>query len=82
MRVVEQKNESVVRRIVGYDRYEGQQAKDCLQDLHDVMHSYVYFFQPSMKLLSKHREGSKTSRKYGVARTPSKGLTDRSLADR
>ena len=67
---VEQKNGSVVRRIVGYDRYEGQQAKDCLQDLHDVMHSYVNFFQPSMKLLSKHREGSKTSRKYDVAQTP------------
>jgi hypothetical protein len=67
---VEQKNGSVVRRIVGYDRYEGQQAKESLQNLHDVMHSYVNFFQPSMKLISKHREGSKTSRKYDVAQTP------------
>jgi hypothetical protein len=71
---VEQKNGSVVRRIVGYDRYEGQQAKDSLQNLHDVMRSYVNFFQPSMKLLSKHREGSKTSRKYDVAQTPYKRM--------
>jgi hypothetical protein len=67
---VEQKNGSVVRRIVGYDRYEGKEAKESLQNLHDVMHSYVNFFQPSMKLVSKHREGSKTSRKYDLAQTP------------
>ena len=67
---VEQKNGAVVRRIVGYDRYEGQQAKESLQNLHDLMHSYVNFFQPSMKLVSKHREGSKTSRKYDIAQTP------------
>lgn len=67
---VEQKNWSVVRHLIGYDRYEGQAAWDALQDLYDVLRLYVNFFQPSMKLLSKQRVGSKIKKRYDQAKTP------------
>ncbi|HZO75783.1 MAG TPA: hypothetical protein VFB60_26520 [Ktedonobacteraceae bacterium] len=67
---VEQKNWSVVRHVVGYDRYEGQSAWDALQNLYDVLRLYVNFFQPSMKLLSKERVGSRIKKRYDEAKTP------------
>ena len=67
---VEQKNGSIVRQLVGYDRYEGEVAYRQLAELYRAARLYVNFFQPSMKLLSKHREGNKVQRKYDTAQTP------------
>ena len=67
---VEQKNWSIVRQLVGYGRYEGQQACDALQRLYDVVRLYTNFFQPSMKLVSKERIGGKVKKKYDAAKTP------------
>ena len=53
---VEEKNGSVVRRMVGYDRYEGVVACRALSRLYGALRLYVNFFQPSMKLISKERE--------------------------
>ena len=54
---VEQKNWTVVRQMVGYDRYEGPQAGAQLEALYDVLRPYVNFLQPAMKLTSKERFG-------------------------
>ncbi len=67
---VEQKNGSIVRQLVGYDRYEGEVAYRQLAELYRALRLYVNFFQPSMKLVNKQREGSKVQRKYDVAQTP------------
>jgi len=67
---VEEKNGSIVRRIVGYDRYEGKEAWHALADLYAVLRLYVNYFQPSLKLLSKQRDGSKVTKKYDKAKTP------------
>lgn len=67
---VEQKNGSIVRRIVGYDRYEGQAACTQLATLYGVVRLYVNYFQPSLKLASKQRQGAKVIKKYDAARTP------------
>ncbi len=67
---MEERNGSVVRRTVGYDRYEGCAARNALQQLYDTMRLYVIFFQPSMKLISKQRDGAKVSRQYDSAKTP------------
>ena len=67
---VEQKNGQIVRRLVGYDRYEGLEAARILAELYEVVRLYVNFFQPSMRLLSKSRLGAKTKRRYDAARTP------------
>lgn len=67
---VEQKNWSIVRQLVGYDRYEGRQAYRRLDSLYDILHLYVNFFQPVMKLVSKERVGSKVKKQYDTAKTP------------
>lgn len=67
---VEEKNGSVVRRLVGYDRFEGLKAWEALAQLYRVLRKYVNFFQPSLKLLEKERRGAKVSKKYDAAKTP------------
>lgn len=67
---VEEKNGSVVRRLIGYNRYEGEQAYQILLKLYSKLRLYINYFQPSLKLLSKTRDGSKTIKKYEKAKTP------------
>lgn len=67
---VEQKNGSVVRKFIGYDRFEGIAPCRILEALYAVLRLYVNFFQPSLKLVEKKRDGSHVSRKYDQAQTP------------
>jgi hypothetical protein len=67
---IEQKNGSVVRRLVGYGRLEGAAAAEALGALHDAARLYVNFFLPSFKLKSKKREGAKVTKKYYLPATP------------
>jgi hypothetical protein len=73
---VEQKNYSIVRRAVGYQRYDtpGQQAM--LNELYGYLRIYTNYFQPTMKLKEKHRDGSKVTKKYEVAQTPYQRLLE------
>jgi hypothetical protein len=67
---VEQKNWSVVRQNVGYNRYEGEEAKRALAAFYRVLRLQVNFIQPSMRLLSKERIGARIVKKYEIAKTP------------
>lgn len=67
---VEQKNWSIVRQLVGYDRYESLSAYEALCALYEVIRLYINFFQPSMKLVSKERVAGKVKKKYDLAKTP------------
>jgi len=49
---------------------ESLSAYEALGALYEVIRLYVNFFQPSMKLVSKEREGSKVKKKYDQAKTP------------
>ena len=73
---VEQKNWSVVRRLVGYDRYASRAAFEQLGRVYDRLRLYVNFFQPTMKLLYKRRQGAKVHKVYDTARTPYQRLLD------
>jgi hypothetical protein len=66
---VEQKNWSVVRRFVGYARYEGEEACGKLNELYGVLRDYVNFFLPSMRLLEKTRDGARVQRRYDRPKT-------------
>lgn len=59
----EQKNWSVVRRFMGYDRYSSRAALEAVNGLYDLLHLHVDFFQPVMKLESKTRHGSKVHKR-------------------
>jgi len=67
---VEQKNGSIVRQIVGYDRFEGELAYHQLAELYRALRLYVNVFQPSLKLVLKRRDGSRVYRRYDTAQTP------------
>jgi len=71
---VEQKNGSIVRQIVGYDRFAGEPAAQQLAELYRALRLYVNFFQPSLKLVLKRREGSQVYRRYDRAQTPCQRL--------
>jgi hypothetical protein len=67
---VEQKNWTVVRRVIGYDRYSSRAALAQLGRVYSYLRLYVNFFQPVMKLKHKSREGAKVRKVYDEARTP------------
>jgi hypothetical protein len=67
---VEQKNGAVVRRIVGYRRFEGLEAAAALAELYVSVGLFVNFFQPSFKLAEKTREGAKVYKRYHPPATP------------
>ncbi|MCY0877553.1 MAG: transposase family protein [Firmicutes bacterium] len=67
---VEQKNWTVVRRYVGYLRYEGPEQVDWLNELYATLRLYTNFFQPFQKSVTKERRGARTYRRYDPAQTP------------
>ena len=67
---VEQKNGAVVRRLVGYGRFEGVEAAQAMARLYAAARLYVNFFQPSFKLKEKRREGAKVIKRYHAPATP------------
>ena len=73
---VEQKNGAVVRPLIGYARYEGEQAAKHLNQMYAVDRLCVNFFEPSMKLIDKVRTGAKVKKVYDTPKTPWQRLTD------
>lgn len=71
---VEQKNGDVVRRYVGYGRYNGPAAGKLLQQLYADLRLYINFFQPVRKLVLKERRGATIYKKYDLAQTPHQRL--------
>jgi hypothetical protein len=67
---VEQKNYSIVRRAVGYARYDTDEQCELLNELYSHLRLYTNFFLPTMKLKSKERIGSKVKKCYDQALTP------------
>ena len=73
---IEQKNGAVIRRMVGYERFSGLVAGQCLAQLFQAVRLFVNYFQPSFKLLSKVREGAKVKKKYHKPATPCERLLE------
>ncbi len=67
---VEQKNGAVVRRLVGYGRFDGIGTTRVLERLYAASRLHTNFFQPSFKLKEKRREGAKVIKRYYVPATP------------
>ncbi len=67
---VEQKNWSVVRHTVGYDRLENLEELALLTAIYTNLRLYINFFQPVLKLIAKERVDGKTVRTYDQAKTP------------
>ena len=69
---VEQKNNSVVRRLLGYYRYEGEETLILLEKLYKYWCLLINYFYPSVKILEKERKDTRVYKKYDMAKTPYK----------
>ncbi len=67
---VEQKNWSVIRRVIGYDRFSSKAAFKALDNVYTLLRLYINFFQPVLKLVGKTRNGAKVHKVYDTAQTP------------
>lgn len=67
---VEEKNWSVVRKTVGYYRYDTADELELLGQIYEVLRMQTNFFSPSQKLISKTRHGAKITKRYDPAQTP------------
>jgi hypothetical protein len=71
---IEQKNGAVVRKLLGYRRFQGIAAAQAITRLYGASRLFVNFFQPSFKLAEKHREGAHVSKRYHPPQTPCERL--------
>ena len=60
----------MVRRAVGYARYEGERELELVNELYDRLRLQINFFKPVMKMVAKQRRGSRIWKKYDVPKTP------------
>ena len=73
---VEQKNYTVLRRFLGYARYDTEKQLIIIKEILKLVEPYVNFFQPVMKLKEKQRVENKTRKRYDTARTPYQRLLE------
>jgi hypothetical protein len=68
---IEEKNWTVVRQYIGYDRLDNPLQLEILNDLYrGDLNYFINYFLPSVKLISKERLGSKIKKKYDKPKTP------------
>ena len=72
---VEQKNGTIVRRLVDYGRLSGRTETQALAQLYAVSRLYINFFQPSFKLKSKRRAARASIRRIPHEYRPDKRPT-------
>ena len=59
-----------MRRLIGYDRYESDQALALFEAIYHDRRLYFNFFQPVLKLVEKRRVGSKVIKTHDTTRIP------------
>jgi hypothetical protein len=76
---IEQRNLVVVRKYVGYERYDCREAVIAMNELYETLRLYLNFFQPTFKLQGKEKrtsakDGKQTAkpykRIYDIPKTP------------
>jgi hypothetical protein len=73
---VEQKNYSVVRRVIGYARYDTDEQLILINQIYVSLRLYINFCLPVMKLIRKERLGSRVKKWYDEAKTPYQRLLE------
>ena len=73
---VEQKSWTVVRKTVGYFRYDTEEELRILNQIYAVLRLYTNYFQPQMRLVSKTRDGARVKKKYDTPKTPYRRLME------
>jgi hypothetical protein len=74
---IEQKNWDVVRKTIGYARFDTRKQLDIIKRIESLLAFHQNYFQPSQKLISKTRIGARLRKKYDTAQTPAQRLLAR-----
>lgn len=72
----EQKNFTEVRALVGYRRYEGEEALAVMKELYKNWCLLINYFYPCLRLKSKDRVNAKVVKRYEEAKTPYQRLLE------
>ena len=76
---VEQKNWSIIRQELGYDRFDNPDIVPLLNELYcNEWRLYNNFFRPSVKLISKKRAAAKIIKKHDAPKTPHQRILESS----
>jgi hypothetical protein len=79
---VEQRNLVVVRKYIGYERYDCQEAVAVMNELYAVLRLYLNFFQPTFKLIGKVKKpNGRYKRLYDTPVTPYRRALERADID-
>ena len=79
---IEQKNWTHIRQWLGYYRFDNPDVVPLLNDLYKNEWSLFHnFFLPSVKLISKIRDGSQTIKKHDAPKTPYQRLLESQYID-
>jgi hypothetical protein len=73
---VEQKNWHVIRRNIGYGRYEDQAAVDAMNEYYALLRLHSNFFSPHSKLVHKERVNGRLRKRYDTPKTPYRRLLE------
>jgi len=79
---VEEKNGSIISKVTGYNRFEGFAAEQSLYNLYKKLRLYINYFQPSLKLKSRIRDGGKVTKIYDEAKTPYRRLLNSNISEK
>jgi len=66
----------VVRRLLGYLRYDTEEEKKLLEQIYSLSRLCYDFFLPNMKLIRKERRGSQATKKHDLPKTPYQRLLE------
>lgn len=78
---VEQKNYDVVRKFIGYYRFDTAKELELLNEMYKKIRLIVNFFRPSVKLIKKERIGSKVRKYYDKPKTPYERILNKNDVD-
>jgi hypothetical protein len=73
---VEQRNDTHVRELVGYDRYQDSDLIPIFQYIYERADLLRNYFFPTQRLQSKVRIGAKIQKKYDLPKTPAERLLE------
>ncbi|MDR0688703.1 MAG: hypothetical protein LBG08_00340 [Spirochaetaceae bacterium] len=75
---VEQKNGDVVRKTVGYARFEGQEMCDALEEVYRCLNPLLNYWHPTLRLIAKEKQASGRYKKIyeQVLQTPCQRLLE------
>jgi len=75
---VEQKNGDVVRKTVGYARFEGEKAQKALAEVYQYLNPLLNYWYPTLRLIAKEKLASGRYKKIyeKVAKTPCQRLLE------